>query len=46
MSYLVSIVNKCSQLLAYPYRSSLDVKEIVDMLYEWYDIKLLEKEEP
>jgi tetratricopeptide (TPR) repeat protein len=43
---LVSIVNKCSQLLKSPYSSSSDVVEIVDMLHEWYGISLSEKEQP
>lgn len=43
---LISVVNKCSQLLKSPYGSSSDVGEIVDMLHEWYGISLLEKEEP
>jgi tetratricopeptide (TPR) repeat protein len=42
---LVSIVNKCTQLLKSPYGSSSDVGEIIDMLHEWYGISLFAKEE-
>jgi tetratricopeptide (TPR) repeat protein len=39
---MVSIANKCSQLLRSPYGSSSDVKELADMLHEWCEISLLE----
>lgn len=41
---MVSIANKCSQLLNSPYGSSCDVRELADMLYEWYGITLPDKE--
>lgn len=41
---MISIVNKCSQLLESPYGSSSDVVELADMLYEWYGISLPQKE--
>jgi tetratricopeptide (TPR) repeat protein len=43
---MVSIANKCSQLLRSPYGSSSDVRELADMLYEWYGLALPEKEAP
>jgi acyl carrier protein len=41
---MVSIANKCSQLLRSPYGSSSDVIELADRLHEWYGIALPEKE--
>lgn len=43
---MVSIANKCSQLLRSPYSSSSDVRELADMLHEWYGIALPERGEP
>jgi acyl carrier protein len=43
---MVSIANKCSQVLRSPYGSSSDVMELADMLCEWYGIALPEKEAP
>jgi hypothetical protein len=40
---MVSIANKCGQLLGSPYGSSSDVRELADMLRQWYGIVLPER---
>jgi len=40
---MISVVNKCSQLLKSPNGSSSDIVEVVNMLHEWYGISLTEK---
>jgi hypothetical protein len=41
---MVSIANKCHQLLRSSYGSSSDVRELADKLYEWYGMTFPEKE--